>query len=183
MTGGAYTLSVTDSLGCTNVQAILINEPAQLTTSFTTVDDSTGTCDGIAVAIPMGGTGSHSFVWNPTGSTSQILSGLCAGNYSVTITDANGCSVVDSVSIFSLVSIEDVAGQVKMNLYPNPAKSFVNVSSPYEERTQLDIYNVLGEIVLTKALVKGVNTLDIASLRPGSYIARLNGSIQQFIID
>jgi len=183
MTGGAYTLSVIDSLGCTNVQAILINEPGQLTTSFTTVDDSTGTCDGIAVAIPMGGTGSHSFVWNPTGSTSQILSGLCAGNYSVTITDANGCSVVDSVSIFSLVSIEDVAGQVKMNLYPNPAKSFVNVSSPYEERTQLDIYNVLGEIVLTKALVKGVNTLDIASLRPGSYIARLNGSIQQFIID
>lgn len=183
LAGGAYTLTVTDSLGCTNVQAILINEPTQLTSSFTTIDDSTGSCNGIAVSIPMGGTGSYNFVWNPTGSTSQVLPGLCAGSYTVTVTDDNGCVVVDSVTIFSLVSIKDNAAEVAMILYPNPAKSVINISSPFEAKEQLRIYNVLGEIVLTQSISKGLNSIDISALNTGSYIASLNGSIQQFIVD
>ena len=47
----------------------------------------------------MGGTPAYTYLWNLTGQTTSTATGLWAGNYTVTVTDANGCTAITSVTI------------------------------------------------------------------------------------
>lgn len=51
-----------------------------------------GCTDGTATATPVGGTGPYTYLWTPGGYTTQNVSGLGAGTYTVLITDAQGCT-------------------------------------------------------------------------------------------
>ncbi len=97
---GTYTVTVTDSKGCTITQAVTINQPTQLTvnTSFTSVLCN-GQCNGTATANANGGTTAYTYSWNPSGQTTQTATGLCAGTFTVTVTDANGCTKTASVNV------------------------------------------------------------------------------------
>jgi N-acetylneuraminic acid mutarotase len=57
-----------------------------------------GQCTGNATATPSGGTQPYTYSWS-NGGNSQTISGLCAGNYSVSVTDATGLSAVSTVSV------------------------------------------------------------------------------------
>jgi gliding motility-associated-like protein len=57
-----------------------------------------GSCNGTASVNPSAGTAPYSYLWS-TGQTLQTITGLCAGSYSVTVTDANGCSENASVTV------------------------------------------------------------------------------------
>lgn len=71
----------------------------ELTSSISSSDATIhGVCDGVANVEVSGGTTPYSFIWN-NGDTLSSLTGLCAGNYSVTITDANSNSVIANVTI------------------------------------------------------------------------------------
>ncbi|NVK62990.1 MAG: SBBP repeat-containing protein, partial [Flavobacteriales bacterium] len=72
---------------------------AQCSISFQ-VNDVTcsGTCDGSATALVTGGTSPYTYSWTPTGQNTPTIAGLCAGNYSCTVT-ANGVSCTDSVTV------------------------------------------------------------------------------------
>ncbi len=98
---GTYTLLVTDSGGCFQSFTVTITEPVPLTLVMSSTDVTcSGQCDGTATVTPSGGTAPYTYAWNDPGNqTSQIAAGLCPGAYIVTVTDSNGCSVVDSVSI------------------------------------------------------------------------------------
>ena len=97
---GTYTVTVTDAANCVSVSTINITEPALLTASATGVDASCGgTCDGTATATVQGGTVQYSYLWVPGGQTNATATGLCAGTYTVTVTDANGCDTTATVII------------------------------------------------------------------------------------
>ena len=90
-------------------------------------NDSIGTCDGGAVVEVSGGTITYTYNWDDQMSTSNdTVVGLCEGTYYVTITDANGCEVTDSVQIINTVSIEE-NGLTKLIVYPNPAVEVINI--------------------------------------------------------
>lgn len=111
---GNYTVTVTDSSGCTAVQQVTINEPPPLTTITTPVSASCGTvCDGVATTNPSGGTAPYTYLWTPSGQTTQTASNLCAGFYTVTITDSSGCSIQDTVTVQNLISITVSADSIK----------------------------------------------------------------------
>jgi gliding motility-associated-like protein len=55
-------------------------------------------CDGTAVATPTNGTAPFTFQWD-NGQTTQTAAALCAGTYSVLITDANGCTVTANFTL------------------------------------------------------------------------------------
>lgn len=90
---GSYTVTVTDSKGCTRTIRVIVPKqtflvPSQVTQPVCAGDGSTGS---ITLQQPTGGTSPYQYVWS-TGDTGTTLSGLAPGTYSVTVTDATGCS-------------------------------------------------------------------------------------------
>ncbi len=97
---GTYTVTVTDANLCSKTQSFTITEPAILTAavSQTNVSCHNGS-NGTATATPAGGTGTYTYLWTPSGGTNATASGLAAGNYTVTIKDANLCQTTANVTI------------------------------------------------------------------------------------
>ena len=99
---GTYTVTITDANGCVVNDGITITQPAVLTTSITgsTNVSSCGVCDGDATVTATGGSVPYIYLWDdPIAQTTAIASGLCAGIYSVTVTDQNGCISTSSNTI------------------------------------------------------------------------------------
>ena len=87
---GGYNLIVTDSKGCTASKFIFL--PGALGISLKIGElRCFGDCDAAIDALPVNGTAPFTYRWN-TGSTTQAIVGIPSGTYSVTITDANGCT-------------------------------------------------------------------------------------------
>jgi hypothetical protein len=89
---GTYTGEITDANGCSASGTVVITEPAVLVS--TSVLTNPTTCSGVNGAIDVtvsGGTAAYTFVWS-NAATTEDLSGLVAGSYTYTVTDANGCS-------------------------------------------------------------------------------------------
>lgn len=95
---GSYVLEVTDAIGCTETMAPqTVNMPAELTATTTQVDITCfGAGDGAIDLTVAGGTAPYTYAWSgPNGfnATTQDISGLNGGAYSVTVTYTGGCAV------------------------------------------------------------------------------------------
>lgn len=89
---GIYTVYVVDKLGCTSMHVVSINEPSPVVGSVTTENvNCRGDATGSVTLSVNGGTPNYSYSWS-NGSTSQNISNLLAGNYSVIVRDANNCT-------------------------------------------------------------------------------------------
>lgn len=100
---GSYIVTVTDANGCADTASVIISEPLDsLTASITSVTHvlCKGDSTGFATVTPNGGTPSYTYSWNtsPT-QTTPTATNLLAGNYTVTVVDANGCSTALPVTI------------------------------------------------------------------------------------
>jgi len=102
-TAGVYTVSVTiDGTLCQPVEeSVTITEPTTAVSVTATATDETGptTNDGTATANPSGGIPPYTYLWSPGGETTQTITGLSDGTYSVTVTDANGCMASTEVTV------------------------------------------------------------------------------------
>lgn len=100
LAAGSYTVTVTDNTGCVGTTSITITEPPQLTATNAGVNVTCfGGSDGSASVSPAGGTPAYTYAWAPSGGNASTASGLSAGTYTCTITDANGCTTTQSVTI------------------------------------------------------------------------------------
>ncbi|MBI2966203.1 MAG: gliding motility-associated C-terminal domain-containing protein [Bacteroidetes bacterium] len=96
---GTFYVTVTDNAGCSDVDTAIITQPSALNAAITGTNVSCfGGSDGSADLTPSGGTGSFTYSWS-SGAVTQDISGVSANTYTITLTDANGCTDVDSVII------------------------------------------------------------------------------------
>lgn len=93
LNAGEYTVTLTDANGCMAVETVILTPQYQLFSAFTVLENLTchGDSSAEVIVAPMGGVGPYQFQWSH-GPQTALLSGLPAGIYHVTITDANGCT-------------------------------------------------------------------------------------------
>lgn len=109
---GSYEVTVTDAFGCEVTLQAEIYQPAVLEVELTSPDLGNGFnvtpyggSNGAVTADVFGGTAPYNFVWS-NGSTNQNVGNLTAGDYSVTVTDANGCLAQASIELLQPMVLE-----------------------------------------------------------------------------
>ncbi|MBI4645990.1 MAG: S8 family serine peptidase, partial [Bacteroidia bacterium] len=92
---GTYYVTVTDYNSCSITQSFVITQPSQLTVTFGGLPEScAGQHDGQITATPFGGTPDYDYLWDDVlQQTTSTLSNLAPGDYTVTITDDNECTI------------------------------------------------------------------------------------------
>lgn len=96
---GTYTIRARDATLCEGTFEVTVTDNPPLALALDTTDVSCfGLDDGAALAIPSGGVGNFSYQWSDNQSADQA-SNLPPGDYTVTVTDGNGCTITGQVSI------------------------------------------------------------------------------------
>ncbi|MEO6760700.1 MAG: SprB repeat-containing protein, partial [Saprospiraceae bacterium] len=96
---GTYVVTVTDMAGCTKSLSTNITQPPPIIVQAVGTLNNCNTPNGGAINLTVsGGTSPYSYLWS-NGSTSKNIGNLAVGTYTVTVTDANGCTAVKSVQI------------------------------------------------------------------------------------
>lgn len=97
VSSGSYTVVITDDQGCTGTAVQGVNDLVGPTLNIISAASAScaGYCDGTALIEAVGGTPTYTYVWNPvpgTGQGTASVTGLCAGDYNVSVSDDNGCT-------------------------------------------------------------------------------------------
>lgn len=101
LAAGTYAVTVTDADECADLVNVVVQEPALLVANASASGETgLGNNDGTATAQPQGGVGPYSYLWS-NGATDQTITGLPPGAYTVTITDANGCTTQETATVNS----------------------------------------------------------------------------------
>ncbi len=102
---GNYSCVITDANGCTAQANFTITEPPQITLAMSATDENCNQSNGTVGVIASGGSPGYQYVWNPGNLQQQNGSGLPANSYSVVVTDANGCTATDNITVNNLSGV------------------------------------------------------------------------------
>lgn len=101
--GATYTVEITDANGCTAEDMVTVDRYSQSIASINDTPPSCGESNGELEAQASGQEGPYSFLWS-TGATSETITGLGAGTYTVTVTDKNGCQYTKSETLTNTIA-------------------------------------------------------------------------------
>lgn len=158
LTAGMYSVTVTDANGCTvNVDAVEVTQPPLLTATITNASTA---CSNIAGVAANGGTPGYTYLWS-NGSTDATISSVPAGLYSVTVTDANGCTVNQTVNL-------------TVNEAFNPAANVTNSTCFGANNGSITVTNANATAPFTFSIdglnfVPGTIPFSFTNLAPGTY--------------
>jgi len=99
LANGVYTVSVKDGTGCLTTTVVTVNQATDIVPTSSISPSSCSIPNGSATVTAIGGTGSYSYNWTPSGGSANTASGLGAGSYVCTIKDVNNCTKTVSVFI------------------------------------------------------------------------------------
>ena len=172
---GTYTLIGTDADGCSSDTTFVILAPDTLTVEVALDVEATETSAGQATAMAMGGTPEYTYAW--TNMTGQAVSpdSLAGGLYTVTVTDANGCTATASLTM-----TVDGLGEVAMlegALFPVPVGDELNVrlATPLNGDAQVDVRDAQGRLIARTQMRQFDQdlTLDATSWTSGIYTLQM----------
>lgn len=97
---GNYTITVSDGLNCSMTESITLPNTFTAVTAWDTIihPQCPAMCNGSAEAYAITGTAPFNISWSSLETTNQIT-GKCAGTYNYTISDANGCTYTNSLTV------------------------------------------------------------------------------------
>ena len=130
LSAGLYSVTVTDAFNCSVTQSVDVFQPDNLIVPIISQNVSCNSeSDGLATAIPSGGTAPYSYIWLNSGYTTPTNTNLSAGSYTVSVTDAANCAPISSTviiyepaTITSIANINDVScfggndGQINLSV-------------------------------------------------------------------
>jgi hypothetical protein len=110
LAAAAYSVTVTDGNKCSNKGSFTVSQPAPLAiTAAVTNIGCSGSTKGSITTTVTGGTSAYNYSWS-NGATTANLTGLSAGTYSVTVTDAHSCVTKASYTVIKTSSTLSLGG-------------------------------------------------------------------------
>ncbi|OFY89751.1 MAG: hypothetical protein A2236_12445 [Bacteroidetes bacterium RIFOXYA2_FULL_33_7] len=154
LAAGIYTVTVTDSKACEKQKTTAISENGAPTVVVADVQniecgDATG---GVTISVSGGTSGVYSFAWS-SGQTTQNISGVNAGSYSLTVTDS-GCNAVVEAEIetntpeipqICVVTVDSVLGS-NLIVWERPVTTSIESYNVYKESSMAGVYFQIGNV-------------------------------------
>ncbi|MFH1320612.1 MAG: T9SS type A sorting domain-containing protein [Bacteroidota bacterium] len=177
LTSGFYTVNILDNNGCTITDSIAITEPLAINISFI-VDTATQSNNDGAIDITVsGGTLPYFYSWS-NGDSTEDISSIPAGYYTVIVTDSMEC--IDSLAVevpeFTSIKKHSITND-QLKFYPTPFtdKITLQFNRTGKKDIKIRIYNVLGELVYKETIPESRNTINLSDLPGGIYLLQLQG--------
>lgn len=192
---GNYTVTITDSKGCTNTLGVAITQPASAVavTIVNKTDVTGGQSNGTATASTSGGSSPYTYKWPNSAVTNNAVNGLALGSYTVTVTDSKGCTATATFNIGGGVGISD-RNEIfsSLNVFPIPASSVLNIKADLNqtESMTIEMMDVAGKVVYTTEAAAAINhivTINVNKFAKGVYTVSLKtksgNAFQQVVVE
>lgn len=183
LTAGGYTVTVTDATGCSASQSMVLTQPTALSANVGWYCYPGGGA-GDAWSNTLTGTPPYTYLWSPGGSTNYSIIGVSPGFYTVTVTDANGCTASgvtapcelppphgpshhenDSISASQQLSTD-------ISLYPNPTNGQFTITG-LEGNMLVDVYDYTGRLVSEALSNNETMNFNMSGQPNGIYLIRI----------
>jgi hypothetical protein len=173
LNAGTYLVTITDANGCIGTETHVVTEPTAVAASGVVTNATTLPSPGAINLTPSGGTPGYTFAWSNS-ATTEDLSNLAPGNYSVTVTDANGCTNFQAFFVdLVLDATQALAAQVRA--WPNPFGTSVQLDIQGIGNTPVEasIQDLAGRVLWQQTLA-GDGQLEVKIEAPaGVYLLAL----------
>lgn len=183
---GLCTVIVTDANGCIIQDTVFINPPPALATTMQTTSTTCIGCgDGVAIALPSGGTPPYTFNLVPSNCNNDTCTGLSAGIYTFNVTDSNGCttSISDTV-LDNPTAIMFAEENQSAKIYPNPFtnESILEINGELLSfQPEFILTDVLGNKVSSFVIEKQKTILGRKNLSAGIYFYQINSDSKNLV--
>ena len=166
-----------------------VSQPSTLTATIT-AGGATAFCHTDSVLLSANTGTNYTYQWNISGNvipgaTSSTYEAHTAGSYTVTIDSLGSTATSNAIVVTNTtcVGINNVAA-ASVSIYPNPATSLLNINSTENlSGNTLQVYDVVGQLVINQTLEGNNNAINVAKLSNGTYIIRItdkeNGLVSQ----
>lgn len=173
LAAGSYTVSVVDGNNCPLVLNVAISQPAGILPNATATGETANDAnDGTATATPTGGVGNYAYAWS-NGDSVAMVTGLAPGIYTVSVSDANGCTATQSVTVnaFNCTMSSNISGINVSCFGAHDGQAILTVSGGQLPYTYLwnngatnDTITNLGPDTLVVMVTDAVNCTSIGSI-------------------
>ncbi|MBX3165561.1 MAG: SBBP repeat-containing protein [Bacteroidetes bacterium] len=184
-TNTAYTVTGTNAQGCTGIAIsnVTVNAlpPVSITGGGTICVNQT---------TLLNASGASTYTWSTGENSANItVSPSLTTNYSVQGTDNNGCqnSANVTLSVDECTGVNELKiGNDELKIYPNPVNEILNVSPLTPKGGTVEVFNMLGSIVLEQTITpplegKGEATIHVGELEKGIYFIKVGNETRKFV--
>ena len=170
-----YTITGASSAGCSAslFHTILIN-PLPTATLFPG-NASCATCsDATITANASGGTPPYTYNWTPGNNSTAVASELEIGCYTVTITDALGCSMEDAACVsFDTGIFSQTLHTNSCKVWPNPTTGNFSIDFANEDLKKVEVINAVGQLIYTGETLNSRLTMNLSAYADGIYYLKI----------
>lgn len=178
LSAGFYNITVSDSQGCSTIISATVTEPENIDVQATITPTNSQNTGAIDITVT-GGTSPYAYAWTSDDgtftATTEDIDMLATGNYTLSLTDANGCEVTFTFVVELELAAESISWKTAIHIQPNPTQDIFFVEMPSNVKAiQFELLSIDGKLLQQNQNVSSNSTsFDISRYANGLYLLKV----------
>ena len=168
---GIYTFVFANQSGCDSTVTVVVAVTGPVVITNATITPDNGSGNGAISVSVTGGVNVYQYQWS-NGANSSNITGLTAGDYTLTVTEGYGCSWVFSFEVPFMTNVDEAGQANRLRVYPNPFTGQITVETLdqlIDDSAEIRLHDLTGKVLLRQALTNRRQTLETGDLPAGYY--------------